>query len=89
MTRPGPIPDPVAVELTRVVQRWRQLPLDHAALKLPEVHALLADLAGPPAPHGAVDLVMAQLRVLVYDACDHGAAEGLADRLAALRRSLA
>lgn len=81
------IPDDVATELGRVVRRWQQLPLDRAADALPEVHALLEELAGEPLPDLGPAVVMDQLRVVVFDACADGRGAGLAERLAALRLS--
>lgn len=52
----SPVPDRVAVELQRVVQRWQVLPLDHAVCALPAVLALaqrLADAAVPPSGSSA------------------------------------
>jgi hypothetical protein len=84
-----------------VVQRWQQLPLDHALRRVPAVRDVLARLVplgvGEPAGCVVPDLgpavVMDQLAVLVYDAC---AAESSPARaaevqalLADLRRALA
>lgn len=108
MSSSNPVPDGVETELTRVVRRWQQLPLDHASLALPVVQTMLAELAplgghdvggsgGIPAGEAVGSLrvpdlgpavVMDQLRVLVYDACEAGHAEGVTARLAALRRTL-
>ena len=82
------VPDDVAQELRRVVQRWRQLPLDHALTHVPSVHAVLAELADGPAPAGGPQVVMDQLTVLVQDACREGRSAGVAERLVALRRVL-
>ena len=80
------IPADVESELGRAVRRWQQLPLDRAADALPQVHALLADLAGEPLPDLGPAVVMDQLRVVVFDACaDEGSPPHLAERLAALR----
>lgn len=80
------IPADVESELGRAVRRWQQLPLDRAADALPQVHALLADLAGEPLPDLGPAVVMDQLRVVVFDACaDDGSPPHLAERLAALR----
>jgi hypothetical protein len=82
----------VADELKRVVQRWQQLPLDHALRCVPVVRDVLARHT----PHGLPEVpdlgpavVMDQLTVLVFDACRDGRATGLQEELAALRRSLA
>lgn len=78
-TVPGasPVPQGVADELRRVVQRWQQLPLDHALRRLPAVHDALAalvplgvaELARAQVPDLGPSVVMDQLTVLVYDAC--------------------
>lgn len=85
----SPVPDDVSTELRRVVQRWQQLPLDHASSSLPLVRALLAELAdGPPVPDLGPAVAMDQLTVLVHDACAEGRGAGLEGRLADLRRQL-
>jgi hypothetical protein len=87
------VPAGVAEELRRVVRRWQQLPLDHALSCVPGVRLLLEDLAARTAPGDAVPdlgpaVVMDQLAVLVYDACREGLADGLEQRLAALRAEI-
>ena len=61
-----------------MVRRWQQLPLDHALSCVPQVRALLVDLAGEQAPL-LPDLgpaaLMDQLTVLVHDSCAQGAAD--------------
>jgi hypothetical protein len=74
----SPVPQEVEAELQRVVERWRQLPLDHALSYAGRVRALVQSLADGVAqasgiPASAVpDLgpatLMDQLTVLVYDA---------------------
>ena len=95
------MPQEVSVELERVVERWRQLPLDHAlsyAGRVRELVQLLADrvaaASGVPAPT-VPDLgpatLMDQLTVMVFDAGEHGldvVRPTLADDLATLRREL-
>jgi hypothetical protein len=92
----SPVPQEVSQELERVVRRWRELPLGRALSCMPGVRRLLDDLAR--ADPGSADVqvpdlgpavVMDQLTVLVYDRCEAGAAPGLAERLAELRRGLA
>jgi len=72
------VPQEVSDELQRVVERWRQLPIDHALSYAPRVRALVQALAdqvaqatGAPTSevpdHGPATL-MDQLSVLVYDA---------------------
>ena len=93
------LPEAVRIELERLDGRWRQLPLDQALRAVPTVRVLLqalADEAGaasgmPPAavPDLGPAVVVDQVRVLTFDAIQAGLGEGLADRLADLRRSLA
>ncbi len=86
-----PVPEDVHAELTRVVRRWHQLPLDHARRAVPTVRVLLGELAGDRAgdlPDLGPAVLMDQLAVLVHDACASGRATGLAGRLATLRRGL-
>ena len=75
-----------------MVRRWRQLPLDHALSRMPPVRLLLDDLAGPsgPVPDLGPAVVMDQLTVLVYDACEAGSQDPpvLASRLGELLRDL-
>lgn len=52
-----------------MVQRWRQLPLDHALSCVPTVRRVLAGLAGADVPDLGPAVAMDQLTVLVYDAC--------------------
>ena len=106
MTEPGtlrsPVPQEVATELQRVVDRWRQLPLDHALSYAGRVHALVQSLAdavamadgmrdGVPVP-SVPDLgpatLMDQLTVLVHDASAAAVTPTLAEDLANLRREL-
>ena len=88
----------VQLELQRVVDRWRQLPLDHALRALPAVRELVDRLAALGAGAGAAvppdlgpGVVMDQLAVVVYDASAAAGrdAAGLAAELADLRRRLA
>ena len=88
----------VQLELQRVVDRWRQLPLDRALRCLPAVRARVDRLAAlghgsgaPVPPDLGPGVVMDQLTVVLYDA---SAAPGsdpssLAADLVALRRELA
>ena len=99
-TSRSPVPDEVADELARVARRWQQLPLDDARRRLPEVRALVEELAGEPVPDLGPGVVIDQLRVVVYDACRAGTKsgerapdaarrlDGIRERLAELRRSL-
>lgn len=84
-----------------MVERWQQLPLDHALSRMPLVRDLVQRLAGRvaglrgrpvvPVPDLGPAVVMAQLRVMVHDVC---AAEPdadpawLADELSGIRRRL-
>ncbi|WP_270886177.1 hypothetical protein [Pedococcus sp. 5OH_020] len=71
-----------------MVQRWQQLPLDHALQRVPQMRALLHDLAGRDVPYLGPAVVMDQLTVLVYDTCEAGMDHGLPDRLRELLRAL-
>jgi hypothetical protein len=81
-----------------VVQRWQQLPLDHALSYAARVHALVQSLAdgvaqatGVPAaeaPDFGPATLMDQLTVMVYDASAAGLTATLAVDLAGLRRDL-
>ena len=83
-----------------MVERWRQLPLDHALPRLPAVQALVqqladtvADAEGRPrsmVPDLGPGVVMDQLTVVVFDA-GRSAAVGparVAAQLARLRHTL-
>ena len=69
----------VQAELGRVVERWRQLPLDHALSRMPLIAALVQRLAddvaesrntsSQPVPDLGPAVLMDQLAVLVYDHC--------------------
>jgi hypothetical protein len=100
---PGsPVPEDVSTELQRVVERWRQLPLDHALSCSGFVRALVQALAdgvaeanGVPAsgvPDCGPATLMDQLTVLVYDASQAAVTSTrtstLADELSSLRRKL-
>jgi len=90
------------VELQRVVERWHQLPLDHALSYASRVRALVQALADDVAqasgvpPSTVPDLgpatLMDQLTVMVYDAITATATPTLtatlAQDLANLRREL-
>jgi hypothetical protein len=78
-SEPGsPVPQEVCTELGRVVQRWRQLPLDRASSYAGCVHTLVQSLADgvaratgvPPSvvPDHGLATLMDQLTVLVHDA---------------------
>jgi len=74
----SPVAPEVGVELQRVVERWRQLPLDHALSYAGRVRSLVQSLADGVAeangvPTSAVPdcgpaTLMDQLTVMVYDA---------------------
>jgi hypothetical protein len=55
---------------------------------MPAVRGVLADLADDSVPDLGPAVVMDQLTVLVYDACQARRSDGLEDRLADLRRAL-
>lgn len=97
----SPTPQEVSDELRRVVERWHQLPLDHALSRLPSVLVLVQSLADRVAGSRGVDpqpvpdlgpaVVMDQLAVMVLDL--YRARPGtdptsVADELAGIRRSL-
>ncbi|MDN5795489.1 MAG: hypothetical protein L0H79_07015 [Intrasporangium sp.] len=73
----SPVPREVADELTRVVERWHQLPLDHALSRMPLVADLVQRLADDvadsrsraamPVPDLGPAVLMDQLTVLVHD----------------------
>ena len=96
----SPVPQEVLEELSRVVGRWRQLPLDHALSGMPAVRLLvqqLADVAAQqhdreptPVPELGPGAAMDQRTVMVYDAFATGPADpsDVAARLATLRRSI-
>ncbi len=81
-------------DIGRVVERWRQLPLDRAAAAFPLVRAALHELAvaarGPDisVPDLGLAAVADQLRVLADDVSRANPAYPLAERLTQLRRRL-
>lgn len=85
------LPEAVALELERVVRRWRELPADRALAASGDVREVVQDLAdataGQPVPELGPAVLIDQLRVLVWDAASAGVPD-LAERLAELRRSL-
>jgi hypothetical protein len=72
----------VDLELRRVVERWRALPLDHALCRMPVVQAVVQRLADAvadvdgrspvPVPDLGPATVMDQLTVMVFDAAEAG-----------------
>jgi hypothetical protein len=84
------------VELRRLVERWRALPLDHALSRMPAVQAMVQGLADAvadvdgrspvPVPDLGTAAVMDQLTVMVFDAAQAGLDP--AAELADLRRAL-
>ncbi|AKU15955.1 hypothetical protein [Luteipulveratus mongoliensis] len=96
----SPVPDDVAVELKRAVQRWHQLPLDRALAHATVLRALVQELAdavatadGRPAevvPDLGPRALPDQLTVMAYDVCqlDLQGDLSLARRLVDVRRSL-
>jgi hypothetical protein len=98
MTAPGDA-DVVGTELERVVRRWQQLPLDRALPAVPEVAAVVQELADEaarrtgravrPVPDLGPGVLMDQVRVMVHDALAAGMPSAeVAVRLTALRRTL-
>ncbi len=84
-----------------MVERWHQLPLDHALSRLPVVQELVQQLADEVAdaegrervavPDLGPAVVMDQLTVMVHDAAASsagGSTHTVAGRLADLRRAL-
>ena len=81
-----------------MVERWRQLPLDHALSHVGRVRALVQSLAdavdmadgvrAPAVPDLGLATLMDQLTVLVHDASAAAVAPTLAEDLANLRREL-
>lgn len=72
-----------------MVERWQQLPLDHALSRMPVVRQLVEALAGTPeVPDLGPGVLMDQLQVMVWDARDAVAPTELARRLADVRRAL-
>jgi hypothetical protein len=94
----SPVPPEVEVELQRVLQRWRQLPVEHALSYAARVRALVQSLADGVAKAGGVtaspvpDLgpatLMDQLTVMVHDA-SAAAGDGEGDPTSTLARDLA
>ncbi|HET7801202.1 MAG TPA: hypothetical protein VFL38_12325 [Humibacillus xanthopallidus] len=97
----SPTPHEVSDELRRVVERWHQLPLDHALSRMPSVRVLVQSLAdrvagsrGAPArqvPDLGPAAVMDQLTVMVHDlfrARPGTDPAAVAEELAGIRRSL-
>ena len=71
-----------------MVRRWQELQVDHALSCMSRVHRFVDDLAGAPVPDLGPAVVMDQLTVVVYDACESGGQDDLTARLAELRRDL-
>ncbi len=97
----SPTPQEVSDELRRVVERWHQLPLDHALSRMPSVRVLVQSLADRVAetrgavPQQVPDLgpaaVMDQLTVMVFDLFlfqPRADPAAIADELAGIRREL-
>lgn len=87
------MPAAVADELTRLVHRWRQLPVDQALARMPRANAVVSRLAalvdtGDQPPDLGPAVVMDQLVVTAYDACAVGRAEEVLALLSGLRRDL-
>ena len=100
MIEPFVLSDGLVAELRRVVERWQQLPLDHAVGLQPVVRSLAQEVADETAryahlpPMALPDLgpgvLMDQLVVVVQDAAYTKAVgeQELTDRLVALRSQL-
>jgi hypothetical protein len=91
-SRRSPVPQEVATELQRVVQRWHQLPLNRALSSSGGVRVLVQSLADEVAEVTGVPVsvvpdcgpatLMDQLTVLVYDACSASATSARTSTLA-------
>lgn len=89
------VPQEVSTELKRVVERWQQLPLDHALSRMPlarEVVQALADRvagsrggASRTVPDLGPAVVMDQLTVMVHDLFTAQPEADPADVVSALR----
>lgn len=97
----SPVPQEVSDELRRVVERWRQLPLDHALSRMPLTSALVQQLAdrvaglrgrpAQPVPDLGPAVVMDQLAVMVFDlfaTAPDAEATDLVSALSGIRKSL-
>jgi hypothetical protein len=84
-----------------VVERWHQLPFDHALSRMPLVRDLVQSLADrvagvrdrppQPVPDLGPAIVIEQLRVMVFDACaalPDADPSHLANELRGIRQSL-
>jgi hypothetical protein len=84
-----------------VVERWQQLPLDHALSRMPLARDLVQSLADrvagsrgrtpSPVPDLGPAIVIEQLRVMVYDVCalkPDADLTWLGDELRGIRRQL-
>jgi hypothetical protein len=95
----SPVSEEAGAELQRLVERWRQLPLDRAMSHAGRVRALTQSLADHVAAASGVassvvpDLgpatLMDQLTVMVHDASAAALTSTLVADLARLRRELA
>jgi hypothetical protein len=93
------LPPELRVELDRLGERWRQLPLTQAVSSSSGVRALAQALADEVAdaesmprallPDLGPAVALDELRVTVWDAVQAGVLDGLVERLAVLRRYLA
>src|SRR3954451_14447563 len=97
----SPTPHEVSDELRRVVERWHQLPLDHALSRVPAVRAVVQSLAdrtararevpARPVPDLGPAALMDQLAVMVFDLFHTAPGTDpatVADALAGIRHSL-
>jgi hypothetical protein len=95
----SPVSQEAGAELQRVVERWSQLPLDHALSQAGHVRTLVQSLADRVAeargiassvvPDLGPAILMDQLTVMVYDASTATLTSTLVADLASLRRELA
>jgi hypothetical protein len=98
MSTADPVADEARLELRRIADRWLTLPVGVAVSATGAVRSLAQSLAdetsaasrNPPVPIPDLGpgVVIDQLTVTVYDASAAGLSDGLAERLASLRRAL-
>ncbi len=87
-----PRPDQVRAELERIERRWATLPLASAEAGMPSLRRALDSLTSaagqPPVTDLGPGVALHQLKVLVWEACREGRADGIPELLTVLRRAL-
>lgn len=88
-----PVPPQARTELERLARRWQQLPLDRALRCVPAVREVAQRFvnqtgAGDRLPDLGPAVVIDQLVVAAYDLAVADGGDGMADRLAQLRRHI-